>query len=477
MTALHTELFIDGDRKSGAAGRVAPVEDPATGQEVGTVALAEPADVENAIAAANRSFPEWRATPARQRAAILHGAAELLRERTEDIAAVLTREQGKPLAEASAEIAQGADVLDWFAGEAIRSYGRTIPSRGSRIHQEVRREPVGPVAAFAPWNFPINQLVRKLAAALAAGCSVVAKGPEETPGAPAALVAALTDAGAPAGAVNLLFGDPPQLSAQLVPHPAIRKISFTGSTVVGKELAALAGRHMKRATMELGGHAPVIVCADADVATAATFLAVAKYRNAGQVCVSPTRFLVHADVYDAFVDAFVQATASIRIGSGFDPDTTMGPLANIRRVAAMQRLVGDALDAGAQLLAGGTTIAGPGHFYPPTVLADVPPTAAAMNEEPFGPLALIRRFTTLDEAILEANRLSYGLAAYAATTSAGTLHTLAERVESGMLSVNHAGVALPETPNGGVKDSGYGAEGGSEAIEAYQTVKFVTHAA
>jgi succinate-semialdehyde dehydrogenase/glutarate-semialdehyde dehydrogenase len=366
------------------------------------------------------------------------------------------------------------DIMDWFAEEARRTYGRVVPARAEGVMQIVTKEPVGPVAAFTPWNFPINQAVRKVSAALAAGCSVILKGPEETPASCAALVQCYLDAGLPAGVLNLVFGVPAEISEYLIPHPVIRKITFTGSTPVGKKLAALAGQHMKRITMELGGHAPTIVFGDADVDLAVKQLSGAKFRNAGQVCVSPTRFLVHESVHDRFVDGFVKATAAIKVGDGMDPATRMGPLANSRRVEAMQMFVADAVAKGAKLRTGGERIGSEGYFFQPTVLTDLSPDARILNEEPFGPVVPIMRFSSFDEVIAEANRLPFGLASYAYTRSLKTANALAAQIESGMLTMNHLGLALPEVPFGGIKDSGYGTEGGAEAIEAYLNTKFVT---
>jgi succinate-semialdehyde dehydrogenase / glutarate-semialdehyde dehydrogenase len=349
-----------------------------------------------------------------------------------------------------------------------------VPARAEGVMQLVIKEPVGPVAAFTPWNFPINQAVRKVSAALAAGCSVILKGPEETPASCAALIQAYVDAGIPAGVVGLVFGVPSEISEYLIPHPVIRKVTFTGSTPVGKKLAALAGLHMKRITMELGGHAPAIVFEDADVDAAVKQLAASKFRNAGQVCVSPTRFLVHESVYARFVDGFVAAAKAIKVGDGTDAGTRMGPLANSRRVEAMQMLLDDATSHGAKIATGGKRIGTQGNFFEPTVLVDVPKQARIMSEEPFGPIAPIVPFSSFDEVVQEANRLPFGLAAYAYTRSLKTANGIGSAFESGMVSINHLGLALPEVPFGGVKDSGYGSEGGSEAIEAYLNTKFVT---
>jgi succinate-semialdehyde dehydrogenase/glutarate-semialdehyde dehydrogenase len=374
------------------------------------------------------------------------------------------------------EVMAGADTIDWFAEEGRRAYGRVIPARQMDVYQLVIKEPVGPVAAFTPWNFPINQIVRKLSAALAAGCSIIVKAPEETPASPAELIRAFIDAGVPAGVVNLVYGDPAHISTYLIAHPAIRKISFTGSTPVGKQLAAMAGQHMKRMTMELGGHAPVVVFNDADIELAAKTMAASKFRNAGQVCVSPTRFLVQEGVFNEFVDQFVMHAEKLKVGNGMEAGINMGPLANPRRMSAMQNLVADAAQQNAKLKTGGKAMGTAGNFWVPTVLTELPLSARAMTEEPFGPMALINPFKTFDDAVQEANRLPFGLAAYAWTRSARTAQQIAASVQTGMITINHLGLGMPETPFGGVKDSGYGSEGGTEALEAYLNPKFVSQA-
>jgi succinate-semialdehyde dehydrogenase/glutarate-semialdehyde dehydrogenase len=469
-------LFIDGTWTKAASGRNIDVVNPATGDKIGTVAHADKADLDRALEAAAKGFRTWRKVVAFDRSKLMRKAADILRSRADDIARLLTQEQGKPLPEAKGEVLAAADVIDWFAEEARRAYGRVIPARADGIYQLVIKEPVGPVAAFTPWNFPINQVVRKLSGAVAAGCSIIVKAPEETPASPAELVRAFADAGIPAGVVNLVYGVPAEISEYLIPHPVIRKISFTGSTVIGKQLAALAGAHMKRVTMELGGHAPAIVFDDADIAAASKLLAGAKYRNAGQVCVSPTRMLVQESVYEQFVEGFVAHAKAVKVGDGLESGTTMGPLANARRITAMETFIGDAQHKGATIRTGGSRIGNKGNFFEPTVLTDVPLEARVMNEEPFGPLALISPFRGFDDVVAEANRLPFGLASYAYTRSAKTANAIASAVEAGMMSINHQGLALPETPFGGIKDSGYGSEGGSEAIEGYLITKFVTQA-
>ena len=472
----HIQLFIDGHWREGAAARSLPVVNPATGAVMGQVACAETADLEEVAAAAVRGFAVWRQTSAFERYKIMRRAAQLLRDRVERVASLMTLEQGKPLAEARMEVLAGADTIDWFAEEGRRAYGRVIPARQPDVYQLVVKEPVGPVAAFTPWNFPINQVVRKLSAALAAGCSIVVKAPEETPASPAELIRAFIDAGVPAGSVNLVYGDPAHISSYLIAHPAIRKISFTGSTPVGKQLAAMAGLHMKRMTMELGGHAPVVIFDDADVALAAKTMAASKFRNAGQVCVSPTRFLVQEGVYKDFVAKFVMHAEKLQVGNGMDTGVGMGPLANPRRMAAMENLIADAQQQHGQVKTGGQRLGSAGNFWSPTVIAELPTSARAMSEEPFGPMALINPFVTFDDAVREANRLPFGLAAYAWTRSARTAQQIAASLETGMITINHLGLGMPETPFGGVKDSGYGSEGGTEALEAYLNPKFVSQA-
>jgi succinate-semialdehyde dehydrogenase/glutarate-semialdehyde dehydrogenase len=472
----HVQLYIDGHWREGAEARKLPVLNPATSEVMGDLACAETADLEEVAEAANRGFEVWRKISAFDRYKMMRKAAQLLRDRVETVAQLMTLEQGKPLAEARMEVMAGADTIDWFAEEGRRAYGRVIPARQMDVYQLVIKEPVGPVAAFTPWNFPINQIVRKLAAALAAGCSIIVKAPEETPASPAELIRAFIDAGVPAGVVNLVYGDPAHISTYLIAHPAIRKISFTGSTPVGKQLAAMAGQHMKRMTMELGGHAPVIVFNDADIALAAKTMAASKFRNAGQVCVSPTRFLVQEGAFNEFVDQFVMHAEKLKVGNGMEAGINMGPLANPRRMSAMQNLVADAAQKNGKLKTGGKALGTAGNFWAPTVLTELQLSARAMTEEPFGPMALINPFKTFDDAVQEANRLPFGLAAYAWTRSARTAQQIAASVETGMITINHLGLGMPETPFGGVKDSGYGSEGGTEALEAYLNPKFVSQA-
>jgi len=465
MTYPDTRLFIAGQWQDAADGRTLPVVNPATGKEIGRVAHADTVDLDRALTAAQKGFEVWRDMPAIERAKTMRRAAVLMRERADAIAAIMTQEQGKPKAEARAEALAAADIIEWFADEGMRVYGRIVPSRSLAVRQLVVKDPVGVVAAFTPWNFPINQVVRKLGAALAAGCAVLVKAAEETPASPAELIRAFADAGVPEGVVGLVYGNPAEISNYLIPHPIVRKVTFTGSTAVGKMLAGLAGQHMKRVTMELGGHAPVIVCEDADVELAVKASASAKFRNAGQVCIAPTRFLVHESVRAEFVAALTQYAQGLKVGNGLAEDTTMGPLANPRRITAMNDFLGDALQQGATLCAGGERIGSEGNFFAPTVLDNVPTHARIFNEEPFGPVASVRGFVQLEDAIAEANRLPYGLSSYAYTRSLKSAHLLSQRVEAGMLWINQPAAGTAELPFGGLKDSGYGTEGGPEALE------------
>lgn len=471
---LATKLFIDDEWIDAADGRTIEVRNPADGTAIGSVAHASTADLDRALEAADRGFRLWKDETPAARARIMRTASGLLRERADRIARTMTLEQGKPLREARGEVLAAADIIDWFADEGLRVYGRLVPSRHDvAVRQLVLKEPVGPVAAFTPWNFPVNQVVRKVSAALATGCSMIVKAPEETPASPAELIRAFADAGLPAGVLGLVYGDPAEISGYLIPHPVIRKVTFTGSTAVGKQLAAMAGQHMKRASMELGGHAPVIVCDDADLETALASMGPATYRNAGQVCISPTRFLVQNGIKDEFARALAEHASGLRVGEGLDADTQMGPLANERRITAMSELHADAVDRGATVLTGGERLDRAGNFWAPTVLDDVPTESRIFNEEPFGPVAAIRGFDRLEEALAEANRLSYGLAAYAFTNSLARADQITRGIEVGMLWINMAAAPSAELPFGGLKDSGHGSEGGPEAMEAYLNTRTV----
>ncbi len=467
-------LHIGGQWLAEASGGTRAVVNPADGSTLAMLPLAGILELDAAAASARLGFDQWRRRTALERFTVLRRAADLLRERAPSIAQVLTLEQGKPLAEAVREVLLSADIVEFQAEEAKRLYGRTVPGRVAGVlSQSVVRVPVGPVAAFTAWNFPMNLPARKIGSALAAGCSVVVKPAEETPATCMLLVRAFLDAGVPPHAVNLLCGEPAQVSAHLIGHAAIRKVSFTGSVEVGKQLGALAAAGVKRYTAELGGHAPVIVCEDADFAHALDASLTAKFRNAGQVCAAPIRFYVHGRHYDEWCRRFVERAAALRIGPGLDAATQMGPLSHARRITEMERLVDDAQAHGATLLCGGRRIARPGFFFEPTVFADVPAGCMLARREPFGPIATLARFEDLDEAIGKANDSAYGLGAYAFTRDLRTAHRLGEEMEAGMIGINHFGVSQPEMPFGGIKESGHGQEMGAEGLLAYTDLKTV----
>ncbi|MBV8971418.1 MAG: NAD-dependent succinate-semialdehyde dehydrogenase [Sphingomonadaceae bacterium] len=467
-------LFIAGSWRVGEGREVGPVFNPATGDTIADVPLATAADLDEALAAADRGFVRWRASAVDERAAILHAAAGLLRERAEAIAALLTREQGKVIAEARAEVAGSAQLFDWYAEEAKRAYGRVLV-RPAGQRSIVVKQPVGPVAALSPWNFPVYLLAKKLAPALAAGCSVVAKPPEETPACTTAFVRCLIDAGVPGDVIQLVFGVPDTVSRHLLASPVIRKVSFTGSVPVGRHLMRLAADGLKRITLELGGHAPVLIFADCDLERTLDMVVPQKFRNAGQVCVSPTRFYVEESIHDAFVRGFAERARALAVGDGADPATRMGPLANRRRPDAIAALVADAEAKGARTVVGGRR-GEAGYFYAPTLLADVPPEAEIMGTEPFGPVAVTRAFATENEAVAEANRLPYGLAAFAFTENGRRANRLGDAIEAGMVGINSFAISVPDAPFGGVKDSGFGSEGGIEGFDSYCVTKAVHQA-
>jgi len=469
-----TKLFINGEWRDALAKENLEIINPATEEVIGKLSHARKEDLDLALVAAEKAFENWKNVSAYERSKILRKDADIVRSKADEIATLMTMEQGKPLIEAKMETMGAADSIDWYAEEGRRAYGRIIPSRAQGVYQFVFKEPVGVVAAFTPWNFPLNQVVKKVAAAFAAGCTAIVKGPEETPASVAELIKAFDEAGMPKGSINLVYGIPAEISEYLIAHPIVRKVTFTGSTAVGKLLASQAGTHMKRVTMELGGHSPAIVCEDADVKTAVKILSANKFRNAGQVCISPTRFLVHDSVFDEFVEGFVQQAESIKVGNGLDDGVKMGPLAHDRRLTAIEGFVADAVEHGANILTGGKRKGNKGYFFEPTVMTNVSNDSRIMNEEPFGPLAPINSFSSIDEAIEESNRLNYGLAAYAYTNSAKTASYLGSAIESGQVSINHHGLGLVDTPFGGVKDSGYGSEGGPEGLDAYMTTKLVS---
>jgi succinate-semialdehyde dehydrogenase/glutarate-semialdehyde dehydrogenase len=474
MSYPELYLLIDGERLGLAGRRNVPVINPATGATLGQLPLASPADLDRALEATRRAWPAWRALGPRERGRILHKAAQLLRDRAETIAQLATLEEGKTLAETRVEVGVAAEIFEWYAEEGRRAYGRVLPQRVAGMRMTVVKEPVGPVAAFAPWNFPIGNPARKLGSALGAGCSVILKPAEETPGTALAVAQALVDAGVPPGVVQIVFGVPAEVSQQLISSPVIRAVHFTGSIPVGKQLTQLAAAGMKRTTMELGGHAPVLVFDDVDVDAVLDLAVTAKYRNAGQVCVSPTRFYVQEAIYERFAAGFAARVQQIKVGNGLDASVRMGPLAHERRLPAVAGLIDAAVRDGARLLAGGQALPGPGYFYAPTVLAEVPESTRIMNEEPFGPVALLAPFRDFEAAIVSANRLPYGLAAYAFTQNSRRVNLLGEQVEAGMLGINSFVIAMPEAPFGGVKESGHGSEEGLEGLEACLITKFIT---
>jgi acyl-CoA reductase-like NAD-dependent aldehyde dehydrogenase len=468
------DLLVAGAWRRGSSGHRMPVVNPASAETLDELALASAQDLQDALDATGPAFEQWRRIPAHERCARLERGVARLREQSEYIARLLTQEQGKPLAEARAECAMAADLIKWYAEEARRVYGRVIPARTPDSRMTVLKLPVGPVAAFSPWNFPLVLSARKLGGALAAGCSIILKGAEETPASVAAMVDCLHQE-LPPGVLQLVYGVPSEVSDTFIASPAIRKLSFTGSVPVGRHLAQLAGRHLKRITLELGGHAPVIVCEDADLARAVPMLVAQKFRNAGQACLAPTRFFVARRLYGDFLDAFSHASQSLRLGPGLDARTQMGPVANGRRQAALNQLIERTVAQGARKLAGEAPDVG--HFVAPTLLADVPHDAAAMQEEPFGPVACALPFDTLDDAIAMANDNPYGLAGYLFTDSARAILAVSQRLEVGSLAVNNLGVSVPEAPFGGVKDSGYGSESGIEGMEAFLDTRFLHCAA
>jgi succinate-semialdehyde dehydrogenase/glutarate-semialdehyde dehydrogenase len=470
------QLYIDGAWSNGEGRKGEDVLNPATEKPLAHLPHASRADLDRAVEAAKKGFAVWRTTSAYDRARILRKAADLMRERHDTIAKIMVQEQGKIYAEARMEVLTSADIIEWYAEEGRRAYGRIVPGRARGTRQLVIQEPVGIVAAFTPWNFPVLTPARKIGGSLAAGCALILKASEETPGSCVEMVRCFADAGLPAGVLNLVFGVPAEVSEHLLAKDAVRKISFTGSIPVGKHLATLAAKGMKRTTMELGGHSPVVVFADADPDKAADTIAAFKYRNAGQVCISPTRFYVQEPVYKKFLTRFTEFAKAIKLGDGLDKDVTMGPMANARRIDAMDTFVNDAKGRGGNIVTGGSRHGNQGFFYQPTVVTDVPDDAKVMTEEPFGPIAPIVTFKSFDEVVERANSLPYGLAAYAFTSSNATAAAIGDAIQSGMVGVNSVAVSTPETPFGGVKESGHGSEGGIEGLGAYFNTKFISQA-
>lgn len=468
-------LYIDGEFLAGEGRRTQDVINPATLEVLGQLPHATEADLDRALAAAQRAFESWKKSSPMDRSAILRKVAQLSRERAKEIGRNMTLDQGKPLAEAVGEVSSCAEHADWHAEECRRIYGRVIPPRNPDVRQIVVREPIGVCAAFTPWNFPYNQAIRKIAAALGAGCTVVLKGPEDSPSAVMAIARMFHEAGLPKGCLNIVWGEPAKISDYLIRSPIVRKVSFTGSVPVGKQLAALAGAHMKRVTMELGGHSPVLVFDDADIDRAAEMLAKFKIRNAGQVCVSPTRFYVQNGAYEQFLARFTDVLKNVKVGDGLEAGTDMGPLAHERRVPAMAAFVEDAQKHGGKVVVGGGALDRKGFFFAPTVVSDLPDNAMLMTEEPFGPVAPVVRFSDTDEVLKRANSLPFGLSSYVFTNSLKTATKVSNGLEAGMVNINHFGSALAETPFGGIKDSGIGSEGGLETFDGYLVTKYITH--
>lgn len=468
------QLLIDGQWRAGRHALRHTVVNPADGQVLGQLALADARDIDEALQAAQRGFAQWSQVPAHERCARLEAGVRRIRARQEQIAHWLTLEQGKPLAEARAECAMAAELIEWYAQEARRVYGRIVPSRLPHSRMTVLKQPVGPVAAFSPWNFPLVLSARKLAGALAAGCSIVLKAAEETPASVAAMVACLAE-DLPAGALQLLYGVPAELSAQLIASEVIRKVSFTGSVPVGRQLAQLSATHLKRITLELGGHAPVIVCADSDLERTAQMMVTHKFRNAGQACLAPTRFYVQQSAYGDFLDAFAAAAQKLQLGAGLAAGTQMGPVASARRQKAVADLVQRSVMAGAQCIKGKAPEQG--FFSPVSILTGLQPDSPVLCEEPFGPVAAVMPFAHIDEALAMANASRYGLAGYLFTDSARVIQQVSDQLQVGSLAINGMGVSVPEAPFGGLKDSGYGSESGIEGMDAFLETKFTHYCA
>lgn len=469
-------LFIAGNWVAADGRNTVPVTNPANGQVIGDVPLATSEDLDVALRVAEEMSRTWERTLPGERARILKAGAELMRARSEHISVQMTLEEGKPLAESRDEVLRAADYFEWFAEEAKRLDGRFVPANRPNVQQIVKRQAIGPVAAFTPWNFPAITPARKLAAALAAGCSVIIKPGEECPATALALARCLDDAGLPKGVLQMVFGVPDDISKHLIASPVIRKVTFTGSVPVGRLLATRAAAGVKPITLELGGHGPVLIFNDADIGSAAQQGAANKFRGTGQICISSTRFLVQRAVYNDFVDQFVAAARLLKVGDGMHTGVAVGPLANPRQVAKTEALVSDAIQKGARLLLGGQRISSDGYFFEPTILADVPADARISSEEPFGPIAVVMPFDEIEDGLMEANRLPYGLSAYAFTRDTSTAIKVADGLEAGMIGINQFRVVATELPFGGIKDSGIGSEGGSEGIDHYLTNKFISQA-
>lgn len=470
------KLWINGEWLEGdGAGQA--VVNPANGAVLGHLPHAGERDLDAAVRAAEQAFRQWRQTSPLQRSAILRGTAERIRGDRDTLARLISLELGKPFAEALMETETAAEMFEWAAEEGRRAYGRLIPARVQGFRQMVMPEPVGPVMAISGWNAPAITPSRKIAGALAAGCSIVIKPSEGTPATALFLAGALEQAGVPAGVVNMVFGDPARIADRLLDAPGIRMITFTGSTRVGKHLAARATATMKRMVFELGGHAPALIFPDVDLQAVVKGAVATKFRNSGQVCTSPTRFYVHETIYRDFVEAFVRGAEALRPGDPLEDGTNMGPVQNARRLDDLEALVADARARGATVATGGERLPGGGFYFPPTVLTDVDDQCRVASEEPFGPIAVITPFTDLADAVRQANRLPLGLASYAFSRDLAVVDRLGREIECGNVIINHWKVSFPETPFGGIEDSGIGLEGGIEGLRAFQQLKFVSQAA
>jgi succinate-semialdehyde dehydrogenase/glutarate-semialdehyde dehydrogenase len=474
--ALEVRLFVDAAWREGRAGWL-PVTDPATGLEAGRVALADPEDVRGAVAAAQAAFNGWAATPAAERGAVLKRAARLMTERSPRIAGTLSLEGGKTTAEALGEVSRAAETLAWNGEEAGRIEGRVISGKAPASQRLAVPGPVGVVAAFTAWNFPAVLTTRKLGAALASGCTAVLKASETTPGTAAEVVRALTDAGAPRGVVNLIFGDPAAISEQLIGSWEVRAVTFTGSTAVGRIVAGHAAKGPKRTVLELGGHAPVIVDADGDVELAISATLPAKFGSAGQSCVAPSRYFIHESRFEEFTDRFTEEVGALRIGAFTEDGVNVGPVIDAGRVAALEQQTRDAVARGARLCCGGRRVERTGFFFAPTVLADVPADAGIMHEEPFGPIAVLNRFGSLDEAIAKANSTHYAFAAYIFTDSLRTRQRVIAELHASNVGINQMAPSLPDVPLGGMQASGVGYEGGRDGIAAFQHLRLISETA
>ena len=474
MSYEKLDLLINGQFRQGSGGDAEDVINPASEEVLGAVPHASTADLDEALDATAAGFETWRNMTALARQAIINKACDIMAADIDRLSRNMTMEMGKPFTESKIELSTGIDILRWYGEEGKRAYGRIIPARVPGLRQMAMKEPVGPASAFVAWNFPCVNVVRKIGAALGAGCSLIIKPSEETPGTAVAIARAFQEAGLPDGVLNMVFGVPDTVSRHVLGDRRIKKLSFTGSVPVGKHLQKLAADNLIRCTMELGGHSPVIVFDDADVDKAINVIGNNKFRNAGQVCISPTRFYVQENVYNKFVDGFTEVASGLNVGNGLDDGVQMGPLVAERRLPIMDDWVADAKDHGATVTTGGERMGNQGYFYAPTIMKDVPEDARIMSEEPFGPVAPVASFKSMDDVVEKANKLEFGLASYVFTSDGKKAKAMEEAINAGMVGVNHPMVAMPETPFGGVNESGYGHEGGTEGLDCFMRTKFVT---